>query len=34
MITLTYEFKLTPSQQQIAIIEDMLAVIRKVWNYA
>ncbi|NEQ74378.1 MAG: transposase [Okeania sp. SIO2C9] len=34
MITLTYEFKLIPSQQQIAIIEDMLAVCRKVWNYA
>nr|WP_293104588.1 helix-turn-helix domain-containing protein [Okeania sp. SIO2F4] len=34
MLTLTYEFKLSPSQQQIAIIEDMLAVCRKVWNYA
>ena len=34
MITLTYEFKLIASQQQIAIIEDMLAVCRKVWNYA
>ncbi|NEO56812.1 MAG: transposase [Okeania sp. SIO3B5] len=34
MITLTYEFKLIPSPEQIAIIEDMLAVCRKVWNYA
>ncbi|NEO55955.1 MAG: helix-turn-helix domain-containing protein, partial [Okeania sp. SIO3B5] len=34
MLTLTYEYKLIPSQQQIAIIEDMLAVCRKVWNYA
>jgi putative transposase len=34
MLTLTYEFKLIPSQKQIVIIEDMLAVCRKVWNYA
>ncbi|MEA5520393.1 transposase [Limnoraphis robusta] len=34
MLTLTYEFKLIPSQKQIAIIENMLAVCRKVWNYA
>ncbi|MEA5545532.1 transposase [Limnoraphis robusta CCNP1324] len=34
MLTLTYEFKLIPSQEQIAVIEDMLAVCRKVWNYA
>ena len=34
MLTLTYEYKLVPSQRQIAIIEDMLAVCRKVWNYA
>ena len=34
MITLTYEYKLIPSQQQIAVIEDMLTVCRKVWNYA
>ena len=34
MLTLTYEYKLVPSQKQIAIIEDMLAVCRKVWNYA
>ena len=34
MLTLTHEFKLIPSQKQIAIIEEMLAVCRKVWNYA
>ncbi|WP_293129907.1 transposase [Okeania sp. SIO3I5] len=34
MLTLTYEFKLIPSQEQIAIIEDMLAVCRRVSNYA
>ncbi|AOX03837.1 transposase [Moorena producens PAL-8-15-08-1] len=34
MITLTYEYNLIPSQQQIAVIEDMLTVCRKVWNYA
>ncbi|NEO71654.1 transposase [Moorena sp. SIO3H5] len=34
MLTLTYEFKLIPSYEQIAIIEEMLAVCRKVWNYA
>ncbi len=34
MLTLTYEFKLIASTEQIAIIEDMLAVARKVWNYA
>ena len=34
MLTLTYSFKLIPSQKQIAIIEDMLAVCRQVWNYA
>ncbi|NEO56973.1 MAG: transposase [Okeania sp. SIO3B5] len=34
MLTLTYEFKLIPSPEQIAIIEDMLAVCTKVWNYA
>ena len=34
MLTLTYSFKLIPSQKQIVIIEDMLAVCRKVWNYA
>ncbi|NEP24703.1 transposase [Moorena sp. SIO3I6] len=34
MLTLTYEYKLIPSQQQIAVIEDILKVCRKVWNYA
>ncbi len=34
MLTLTYEFQLVPSQKQIVIIEEMLAVCRKVWNYA
>ncbi len=34
MLKLTYEFKLIPSQEQVAIIEDILAVTRKVWNYA
>ncbi|WP_240039071.1 MULTISPECIES: helix-turn-helix domain-containing protein [Okeania] len=34
MLTLTYEFKLIPSPEQVAIIEDMLVVCRKVWNYA
>jgi putative transposase len=34
MLTLTYEYKLIPSQEQIVIIEEMLAVCRKVWNYA
>ncbi|WAN69565.1 transposase [Moorena producens JHB] len=34
MMTLTYEYKLIPSQKQIVIIEDILVVCRKVWNYA
>ena len=34
MLTLTYEYKLILSQEQIAIIENMLAVCKKVWNYA
>ncbi len=34
MLTLNYEFKLVPTLEQIAIIEQMLAVCRKVWNYA
>ena len=34
MLTLTYELKLVPYRKQIAIIEEMLAVCRKVWNYA
>ncbi|NEO92134.1 MAG: transposase [Moorea sp. SIO3G5] len=34
MLTLTYEYKLIPSPKQIAIIEEILAGCRKVWNYA
>ncbi|WP_365973848.1 transposase [Moorena sp. SIO4G3] len=34
MLTLNYEYKLVPTKKQTAIIEDMLAVCRKVWNYA
>ncbi|NEO75862.1 transposase [Moorena sp. SIO4G3] len=34
MLTLTYEYKLVPTKKQIAIIEEMLVVCRKVWNYA
>ena len=34
MLTLTYEFKLIPSTEQITIIENILAVCIKVWNYA
>ncbi len=34
MLTLTYEFKLVPTPDQAAIIEQWLIVGRKVWNYA
>ncbi len=34
MLTLTYEFKLKPTKQQIPEIETILTVCRKVWNYA
>ncbi|URD53804.1 transposase [Chroococcidiopsis sp. CCNUC1] len=34
MLTLTYEFKLIPTQQQIDEIENILTVCRKVWNFA
>ncbi|MBD2533295.1 transposase [Nostoc flagelliforme FACHB-838] len=34
MLTLTYEYKLKPTKQQIQEIENTLAVCRKVWNYA
>ncbi len=34
MITLTYEYKLKPTQQQIEQIDHDLIVCRKVWNYA
>ena len=34
MLTLTYEYKLKPTKQQIKDIENILTVCRKVWNYA
>ena len=34
MLTLSYEYKLVPNQQQIDIIEQTLDVCRSVWNYA
>jgi putative transposase len=34
MLTLTYEYKLKPTKQQIEEIETQLATCRKVWNYA
>ncbi|NEQ87698.1 MAG: transposase [Moorea sp. SIO2I5] len=34
MLRLTYEFKLIPTPEQITIIEEILVVCRKVWNYA
>lgn len=34
MLTLTYEYKLKATKQQIEDIENILAVCRKVWNYA
>lgn len=34
MITLTYEYKLKPTQQQIERIDHELMVCHKVWNYA
>jgi putative transposase len=34
MLTLTYEYKLKPTKQQIEDIENILTVCRKVWNYA
>ena len=34
MFTLTYEYKLKPTQQQISDIENILTVCRQVWNYA
>ncbi len=34
MLTLTYEFKLMPDNQQIEVIEHTLNVCRSVWNYA
>lgn len=34
MLTLTYEYKLQPTRQQIEIIEHTLSVCRSVWNFA
>ncbi len=34
LLTLTYEFKLIPDNQQIEVIENTLNVCRAVWNYA
>ncbi len=34
MITLTYEYKLEPTAEQIAYIENTLDVCRSVWNFA
>lgn len=34
MITLTYEFKLKPTSEQIQAFNQWLEVCRRVWNYA
>ena len=34
MLTLTYEYNLQPSPEQVAIIEETLDVCRSVWNFA
>ena len=34
MLTMTYEYKLQPTTEQIAIIEQTLDVCRSVWNFA
>ena len=34
MLTLTYEYKLKPTAQQVDVLENSLNVCRKVWNYA
>ncbi|MDJ0620246.1 MAG: transposase [Calothrix sp. MO_192.B10] len=34
MLTLTYEYKANPTQEQIKVIEHTLDVCRKVWNFA
>ncbi len=34
MLTLSYEYKLVPTPEQVAIIEQTLNVCRKVWNFA
>jgi putative transposase len=34
MLTLTYEYRLVPTPEQVATIEQTLIVCRKVWNFA
>ncbi|MEO1351040.1 MAG: transposase [Cyanobacteria bacterium J06635_15] len=34
MLTLTYEFKLKPTKQQVAEMDSILEACRRVWNYA
>lgn len=34
MLTLTYEYKARPTDEQIQLIEHTLDVCRKVWNFA
>jgi putative transposase len=34
MLSLTYEYKLYPTPEQVQIIEHTLTVCRKVWNFA
>ena len=34
MLTLTYEYKANPTQEQVQLIEHTLGVCRKVWNFA
>lgn len=34
VLSLTYEYKAIPTQEQVQMIEHTLTVCRKVWNYA
>lgn len=34
MLTLTYEYKASPTKEQIQMIEHTITVCRKVWNFA
>lgn len=34
MLTLTYEYKLKPTPEQVEALENSLDVCRRVWNYA
>ena len=34
MLTLTYEYKAMPTNEQIRLIEHTLDLCRKVWNFA